>query len=221
MAKACTLLDEGDFTAGGTSGNTNSISPSAGAVVILAFAYDTTTLSATGNGLTYTLVHNEVSVDGGRLFVLVGAGASPTPGVIAIGFDTDAFVDYIIVNITGSVLVSAPTNTNHDEANGTSTAPAVTLGAFANAANGTLAFIYSIDAVTVTPGTGFSLIDLNEGDAMFGHTDAVIWQDASDTSVDATLSGSAAWGIVALEIVDTAGSGGGSTPNRLLLLGVG
>jgi hypothetical protein len=220
MAKSTALLTEGNYTAGGTTTNTASIAPSAGAVAIWVFAYGTATVSATGNGLTYSEVINEASVDGGRLFCLVGAGASPSSGVVALTFDNDAFVNWKIVNVTGTIQTSGPTNTNHAEADGTSTTPAVTLGAFAHASNGVLAYIYAIDAVTITEGTGFSMIDANAGSAMFGHSDAVTFRDSNDTSVDGTLSSSAAWGIAALELVDTA-SAGGSTPKRFQLLGVG
>lgn len=211
MAKTCTLLTEGNHTAGGTTVNTASISPSAGAVVILAFVYDSTTLTASGNGLTYTEIHNSVTVDGGRFIVLVGAGASPTTGVIGLGFDDGAFVNWKIVQLAGTVQLAGVTNTNHVAANGSSTAPAVTLNAFANAANGTLVYVYAIDFVNITQGTGFTMIDMNPGTAMFGHSDAVMYQDANDTSVDATLDGSAGWGIIGIEIVDSAGGGGGSS----------
>lgn len=211
MAKSCALLTEGFFTAGGTTTNTASVAPSAGAVAIWVFAYGTTTMSATGNGLTYNSIINEVSVDGGRIFCLVGAGASPSSGVIALTFDNDAFVNWKVVNVTGTIQTSGPTNANHGEADGSSTTPAMTLGAFAHASNGVLAYIYAIDAVTITQGTGFSMIDANAGTAMFDHSDAVMFRDDNDTSVDGSLSATAAWGIAALELVDTSAGGGGGT----------
>lgn len=211
MAKNCTLLTEGFHTDGGTSVATVSISPSAGAVAVWAFIYGSPTFTATGNGLTYNTVINEPVADGGRILCLVGAGASPSAGVVTLGFAEDAFVNYKIVNITGSVLVSAPTNSNHNAATGTSTSAAVGLSAFGDSANGTLAYVYGIDAVTFTAGSGFAMVDQNNGSAMFGHSDGVMWRDSNDTTADATISSSVNWGIAALEIVDTAASGGSST----------
>lgn len=222
MAKACTRLTAGLFDAGGTTVDTASISPAANsAVVIAVLAFDSTTMSVSGNGLTWSTKVNGVVAAGGRVWVFIGAGASPTTGAITLTFDADAFVDWVVDNITGTVDLSTPGDDNFAAATATSAAPAVTLGAFANAANGTWAFVYATDDVTLTPGTGFSTVASRNGTALFGHSDFSMFRDSNDTSVDGTLGASAEWGIAALEIVEAAGGGGGATPRNVLLMGVG
>lgn len=210
MAKSCAHLTDNNYTAGGTTCNTASISPAANSAVIVAvFAFDTVTMSVSGAGLTWTTAINGVSAgNGGRIWVFVGAGASPSSGALTLTFDADAFVDWLIDNITGTVQISGASNSNVANATATSTAPAATLAAFANAANGTWAYCYAQDSTTPTAGTGFALSDSNVGSAMFGHSTFAEWRDSNDTSPDASLSDSAIWGFVALEIIDTAGSGG-------------
>lgn len=222
MAKSCVRLTAGEFVAGGTTNNTASITPAASSAVVIAiFAFGTTTMSVSGNGLTWaTKVNGELGGDGGRLWIFIGAGASPSAGVITLTYDNDAFVDWVVDNITGTVNLTTPGNTNFIAATGTSTGPAATLGAFAHVSNGTWGMIYAQDSVTLTPGTGFTTVASRAGSAMFGHSDYSIFRDSNDTSVDGTLSGSAIWGIAALEIVDTAAAGG-SSPRNLLLMGVG
>jgi hypothetical protein len=170
-------------------------------------------MSVSGNGLTWsTKVNGANAGNSGRLWVFIGAGASPSAGVITLNYDNDAFVNWAVDNITGTVNVSAPSNANTANATGASTAPACTLGAFAHASNATWAYGYAQDFTTPTQGTGFSLIDSNVGSAMFGHSDFTEFRDSNDTSVDSTLSDSATWGMVAIEIVDSAASGTSNAP---------
>jgi cytidylate kinase len=121
-------------------------------------------------------------------------------------------------NITGTVS-STPTNANTATGSGTSTTPAATLGAFADAANGTWAYYVAQESTTCTAGTGFTQVAERESTSLFDFSDATEFRDSNDTSVDATVGASAAWGMVALEIVEAAA--GGSTPKNLMLLGVG
>lgn len=210
-AKTCTRLTEGNFTAGGTTNNTASISPAASSgIVVGIYAYGTTTMSVSGAGLTWTTaVNGEVVGDGGRMWVFTAAGASPSSGVLALTYDNDAFVNWAVDNITGTINLSTPSNANVVDSNGTSTTPSATLAAFGHASNGVWAYGYLQESTTITQGSGYTLVDSNVGSAMFGHSDFSQCIDSNDTSVDATLADSSVWSFVAIEIVDSA-SGGAS-----------
>lgn len=225
MAKACTRLTNDFSLAGGTTATSASISPAANSAIVVAVtSYDggsgNTSMAVSGLGLSWTTKINGANYEGGgsgRVWVFVAYG-SPSAGQLTFTFTVDSFVNWVVDNITGTVS-STPTNANVDDNNGTGTAASATLGAFANAANGTWAYCLAHDAVNHEPGTGFT--EVLQNNAIFDWVSSTIYQDSNDTSVDITLSGSALWGMVALEIADTAGEGGGATPKRMLLLGVG
>jgi hypothetical protein len=210
-AKTCTRLTEGNFTSGGTTNDTDSISPAASSgIAVGIYAYNTATMSVSGAGLTWTTaVNGEVVGDGGRMWVFTAAGASPSSGVLTLTYDNDAFVNWVVDNITGTINLSTPSNANVVDNTGTSAAPSATLGAFGHASNGVWAYGYLQESTTVTQGSGYTLVDSNIGSAMFGHTDFSQCIDSNDTSVDATLADSSIWSFVAIEIVDSA-SGGAS-----------
>lgn len=208
MAKTATRLTEGNYVSGGTTTNTASISPAASSAIVVAiFAYDTTTMSVSGAGLTWTeRIAGQPTIDGGRIWVFVAAGASPSAGALTLTFDDGAFVNWAVDNITGTVSLSDPSTLNITHATNTGTAVAATIAPFSNSANAAWCYGYIIDDVTVTQGSGYTLVDTNKGSAMFGHTDFSQFQDGEDTSPDATLSSSAGWGFVAIEIRDAGSS---------------
>jgi hypothetical protein len=211
--KMCSRLTEGFFTSGGTTTNTASISPASNsAVVVGVYAYDTLTMSVSGAGLTWTTrVNGAAASDGGRMWVFIGAGASPSSGALTLTFDEDAFVNWAVDNITGTIQIAGPSTTNVASANGTGATLSTTLGAFGNAANGVWAYGLVNDEVTLTQGSGYTLVDSNTGTAVFGFSDFSQCLDTNDTSVDATNSNAGAtWSLVAIEIVDSAGGGGSS-----------
>lgn len=225
MAKACARLTNDFYLGGGTTTSSASISPAASSAIVVAVtSYDggsgNTSMAVSGLGLTWTTKINGANYEGGgsgRVWVFVAYG-SPSAGQLTFTFTADSFVNWAVDNITGTVS-STPTNANVDDNNGTGTAVSATLGAFANTANGTWAYCIAHDGVNHEPGTGFT--EVAQSNAIFDWVSSTIFRDSNDTSVDLTLSGSALWGMVALEIADTAGEGGELPPRNLLLLGVG
>lgn len=209
MAKSCTRLTNGVEASGsGTTVNTASSSPGANsATVVAVVGFNGANMSVSGLGLTWaTKINGFQYATDHRIWVFVGYG-SPSAGAIALTYDDGTFLAWVVDNITGTVS-STPTNANTATGSGTSAAPAATLGAFAHASNGTWSYCVGQDSVSHTPGTGFT--EVLERDGLFDWPDTTQFKDSNDTSVDETLSGSAAWGMVALEIVDTASEGGGA-----------
>jgi hypothetical protein len=211
MAKSCTRLTAGIENSGsGTTVNTASVSPGASsAVVVAVIGFNGAAMAVSGLGLTWTTKINgfQYATDH-RIWVFVAYG-SPSAGVITLTYDDGTFLAWSVDNITGTVS-STPTNANTATGSGTSTTPAATLGAFANAANGTWAYYVAQESTTCTPGTGFTQVAERESTSLFDFSDATEFRDSNDTSVDATVGASAAWGMAALEIADTAGEGGGT-----------
>lgn len=218
MAKSCTRLTSGIESSGsGTTVNTASISPGANsAIVVAVVAFNGANMAVSGGGLTWTTKINGFAYGTDhRIWVFVAYG-SPSAGALTLTYDDGTFLAWVVDNITGTVS-STPTNANTATGSGSSTAPLATLGAFANAANGTWGYCVAQDAVGHTPGTGFTEILQRAG--LFDFEDSTIFKDSNDTSVDVTLSGSAAWGMAAIEIADTAGEGGGATGRGRLVGG--
>ena len=219
MAKACSRLTSGVESSGsGTTVNSASISPGASSAIVVAVsAFNTTTMSVSGLGLTWTTkVSGFQYATDHRIWVFVAYG-SPSAGALTFTYEDGGFLGWVVDNITGTVS-GTPTNANTATGSGSSTSPLATLGAFANAANGTWGYCIAQDSVSHEPGTGFT--EVLQRDGLFDFVDSTISRDSNDTTVDVTLSGSAAWGMAALEIADTAGEGG-AAPKRMLLLGVG
>lgn len=206
--KTCTHLTRGSYVEGGTTtAGTESISPAAGAVTVRVLSFDTETMSVSGAGLTWTTrVNGTVVGDGARMWIFIGASASPSAGPLTFTFDNDAFIDWSVTNITGTVNLAAPSTANALAANGTGTALAVTLSAFSNAANGVIAYGIVNDSTTITQGTGFTSVNSSNAGAIFGYSDITQCTNTSDTSVDATSADSAIWSFVAVEIADSTGT---------------
>lgn len=210
MAKACSRLTSGIEAGGsGTTVNTASVSPGANSAVIVAVvAFDATSMSVSGLGLTWTTKVNGFQYNGAshRIWVFSAYG-SPSAGVLALTYNDGAFLAWVVDNITGTVS-SSPTNANTATGSGTSTSPLATLGAFAHSSSGTWGYCVAQDsALTFTAGSGFT--EILERAGLFDWPDATEFRDSNDTTVDGTLSGSIEWGMVALEIVDTASAASG------------
>jgi hypothetical protein len=217
MAKACARLTSGIEASGsGTTVNTASVSPSASsAIIVKVTGFNGANMSVSGLGLTWTTKHNGFQYNGAdhRIWTFVAYG-SPSAGVITLTYDDGTFLDWLVDNITGTVS-STPTNANTATGSGTGNAAAATLGAFAHASNGTWAACVAQDsAATIAPGTGFT--EILERQGLFDWADATEFRDSNDTSVDATLTESPAWGMVALEIVDTASASSGILRQMLM-----
>lgn len=208
MAKACSRLTSGiEATGSGTTINTASVSPAASSAIIVAVVhFNGAPMAVSGLGLTWTTKINAFSYGTDHYISVFVAYGSPSAGVISLTYDDGTFLAWVVDNITGTVS-STPTNANTATGSGTGTALAATLGAFANGANGTWAYCVQQDsAATITPGTGFA--EVLERQGLFDWPDATQFRDSNDTSVDATSSESAAWGLVAMEIAETAAGGG-------------
>jgi hypothetical protein len=220
VAKACSRLTNGIESSGsGTTVNSASISPAANsAIVVAVVGFNGASMAVSGGGLTWTTKINgfQYATDH-RIWVFVAYG-SPSAGALTFTYDDGTFLAWVVDNITGTVS-STPTNANTATGSGTGTSPLATLGAFAHASNGTWGYCVAQDAVAHEPGTGFTEVLQRVG--LFDFEDSTIFRDSNDTTADVTLSGSAVWGVAALEIADTAGEGGGASPRNLLLLGVG
>lgn len=215
MAKACSRLTNGIESSGsGTTVNTASVSPAANsAIVVAVVGFNGVNMAVSGGGLTWsTKINGYQYATDHRIWVFVAYG-SPAAGALTLTYDDGTFLAWVVDNITGTVS-STPTNANTATGSGSSTAPLATLGAFAHASNGTWGYCVAQDAAAHTPGTGFAEVLQRAG--LFDFEDSTIYQDANDTTADVTLSLSAAWGMVAMEIVDTASAGGSTGRGRLI-----
>jgi hypothetical protein len=215
MAKSCTRLTAGIESAGsGTTVNTASVSPGANSAIIVAVVhFNGAPMAVSGLGLTWTTKINAFSYATDHyISVFVGYG-SPSAAAITLTYDDGTFLAWVVDNITGTIS-STPTNANTATGSGTGTTALATLGAFADAANGTWGYCVAQDAVALTAGTDFTEVAQRTG--LFDFEDNTIFRDSNDTTADVTLSGSAAWGIAALEVVDSAG---GSATGRGPLVG--
>jgi hypothetical protein len=208
MAKSCTRLTNGIESSGsGTTVNTASVSPAANsAIVVAVVGFNGTNMAVSGGGLTWSTKINAFSYATDHYIWVFVAYGSPSAGALTLTYDDGTFLAWVVDNITGTVS-STPTNANTATGSGTSTTALATLGAFAHSSNGTWGYCVAQDAVALTEGTGFTEVLQRTG--LFDFEDNTIFQDANDTTADVTLSGSAAWGMAALEIVDTASASSG------------
>jgi hypothetical protein len=217
MAKTPARLTSGIESSGsGTTVNTASVSPGANSAVIVAVVhFNGAPMAVSGLGLTWTTKVNAfVYATDHYISVFVGYG-SPSAGVIALTYDDGTFLAWVVDNITGTIS-GTPTNANTATGSGTGVAAAATLGAFAHASNGTWAYVVAQDSSsTITPGIGFS--EVLERQGLFDWPDATQFRDSNDTSVDAVLTELPAWGMVALEIVDTASAGGSGILRQMMM----
>jgi hypothetical protein len=132
-------------------------------------------------------------------------GTAPTSGVVTITSSVvkNAFawsiVEFSGVNTSGTNGSGAVTQII--TAIGNSSSPTVTLGAFSNTNNVTYAATgVSSSTATVTPGSGYTeLHDQTEPTTNWSHIETE-WIESNDTSVTSTLSASALWGILGIEI---------------------
>lgn len=216
MAVTGTQLTVIDFTVAGTPATsfaTPSITPSSNKLVLAAVSVlDTGAAAAaptsvTGNGLTWVKVAEEdlANVHIVNTSVWRAMGASPSAGVVTanFGFTAEACVMSVSEHggvdtggTNGSAAVRQPTG---GEGSST-TAVLITLGAFADTANGCYMAVYAGGLANMTAGSGFTLL----GDAFeFAQNGRMTteWKASNDTSVDGTLSGSSNWNGVALELV--------------------
>ncbi len=214
MAITKTLLTSGAVSSqDSATQDTASIIPTANRVIIAEVAnYRTAAVGGisveptlSGNGLTWTRIDSRVFNQRRVTVYRADTGASPSSGVVTITCSNNqekftwSLVEWDGLDRSGTNADSAVRNIATNNSNGT--AESVTLGAFANANNGTYAaFAHRTGAYTVGSGfeqlhqVGSSLVILSE------------WKDSNDTSVDATGASATDWGVVAFELVAAPGA---------------
>jgi hypothetical protein len=148
-------------------------------------------------------------------------GASPSTGALTITYagqtlttaqwilDEATGVNTSGANGAGAIVQAAP---NKDETF-SQTVLTVTLGAFADAANGTYGCFVNDAPITPSVGAGFTLADTDTGSLLGAGTE---WKTTNDTTVDMTDgdAASAAMGGIAIEIA-VAAAGGGQAPRTM------
>lgn len=189
---------------------TASISPTANSVLIASLVYVVTggaTDTIAGLSLTWTERATRVVSASTRITTWTApAGASPGSGTITFTHSANGATQsgtWDVIEVTGAdaaaPVVQAVT------ANGTSTAPTVNFAAAGSADNRMFAFIASNSNPTTTPRTNWTELT-DHGESSPSCTQELQWRsDATDTVADGTLSLSASWGIVGLEIKAAAG----------------
>jgi hypothetical protein len=170
---SATNLDSGEADSFGSSTTTNSITPSAGKLVIVAVGNQVTTSNAgqptvSGDGFTWTAIGSRQSAfSSGRFRVTLfrGVSNSPSTGALTIDFAGQsqerccwATAQFAQTNTGGTnasnAIVQYGTN---DLIGGGITGPlTITLGAFSSINNGTFGAIYSGDYLTIHVGSGFT-----------------------------------------------------------------
>lgn len=194
----------------GRSGNTNTATTASVATtsgVLQALAIATTPNTGSSPDLTisgWTLVHQRNFNAGDLersvyLYQRLGTGGSISATINTT--DASAFkeIRWSWIEWADVVEFLQPTS-----AIGNSSTPSVTLGAFGDAAHGTLEIIGSASGLDPTVGTGFTQLHEVAGSVQ-GDYLTVGWRSDNDTSVDASSSsGSDFWGIIGVELSETA-----------------
>jgi hypothetical protein len=167
-----------------------------------------------GNSLTWVQIATDVN--GNNRGTLFRARGTATSGTVTIDYGgqtiTDCSWTFISVdgaattgtNGSGAIIQSATTNFSAQ------TSGTVTLSAFANAANATFGGFAINNNVTITAGSGFTIVNQP---GISSSRAAIEWKTANDTSVDATWTSSTG-AAVAVEIAPAAASvtGGRKAP---------
>lgn len=215
MPIAGTHLTGSGTTSPTTSVNTASIAPTGNRLVLATVqggsgggtAPPVPTL--TGNGLTWVQVATVTFTDGAtetfRLTVFRAMGASPSAGVVNIAHTTAPnaslswtireYPDVLTTGTHGANAVRNPVS-----ATGTGTAVSRAMAAYSDATNNGADFsVGTLTMPTITP---------EAGGAWTGYTQQtwfaamrVMWRLGEDTTATATLSASAAWAAIAIELV--------------------
>src|SRR3990167_7648127 len=205
-----TVLTSGADNSLGASALTDSITPTANRLVLLAVSsvnwWDALDWTATGCNLTWVQIANvnyNSGVSNSQLVLFRALGSSPTTGQITIsnGSNKDeitwSVVEFSNVDTSGSsgsgAVVQVVT------ANGNSTTPAVSLATFGSSSNAAYAAVSAYDfGGTIVPETNWVELHDVTGTATYTHTETE-WK-SDDNTASATLSAAVPWGIVAVEI---------------------
>lgn len=208
MTIAATSLTSGTDNATTTSYATASISPTTGRMVYLGVgtiqvsgneAAAAVPSSVTGAGLTWTLVHDEVStLTGVHESVYRAYASSPSPGAVTIAFaGTKALCAWSIVEVDGANTGGTNGSSSVVQADGaqndtgSATDAPVTLAAFADAGNGALAFFFHVgvgSTPTATPDTGWTELNESTNFEGVGYGIQAAWRADNDTTVATSWS---------------------------------
>lgn len=209
-------------TTDGTSYVTASITPSSNTLILACVhteisAGTPNTPTATGNGLTWVSIGSNLTNQ--NRTTLFRARGTASAGAVTFDYAGQTISDssWSIVSVDGA----ATSGTNGSGAiiqfatgtNSGNTSLTVTLAAFANAANATFGCFGINNNVTITAGSGFTII--NQPGVSSSRV-AIEWKNSNDTGVDASWTTSTA-AAVAVEIAPAvaAPTGGRSAPGFL------
>lgn len=235
------LIIDSTLTSGGSDTNTDtfttaSITPGADQLILAAFvghrigsASDMGTVTASGNGLTWVEIANDITADGDlRITLFRAMGSSPSSGTVTFTCSNSASnaewsivqfdnVDTSGTNGSGAIVQSA----KNKASSGTSLT--VTLGAFSDANNATYG-AFGIQAnETHTPGSGFTELHDQASPTEAGSV-GTQWRAENDTTVDMSWTSSVNNAGIAVEIKPAGAAAAATDPvswKTLLGAGVG
>lgn len=171
--------------------------------------------SVSGAGLTWTLVHDEVStLTGVHESVYRAYASSPSPGAVTIAFaGTKALCAWSIVEVDGANIGGTNGANSVVQADGaqndtgSATDAPVTLASFADAGNGGLAFAFHVgvgSTPTATPDTGWTELNESTNFEVAGYGIQASWRADNDTTVATSWSVGGYSRGIALEIAAVA-----------------
>lgn len=208
MAISATSLTSGTDNATTTSFATASVSPTSGRMVYIGIgtiqqggleADAAAPSGLSGNGLTWTKVHEEVStVTGVASSVWRAKADSPSSGAITITFAANkAFAAWSVIEVDGadtsganganSVVQSAGAQAD----SGSATSAPVTLSTFADAGNGAVGFFFHVgigSTPTATADTGWTELNEATNFEAVGYGSQSQWRSDNDTTVGPSWS---------------------------------
>lgn len=223
------LLTGSTSSTDASSYNTASVTPTAGALLIVVVntrfgsaVPNTPSVTRAGGGETFTLVDTRDGwiADRTKLSVFRAVGVA-SAGALTFDFSgqTQTQCSWIVAEITGQDTTTPVVQSVDNGGSGTS--GSLALSAFADATNNMSLAAWAKQIVQdVVPDSGNSWAEVTQVDqAENGLVIALHYRQGEDTSPTASWASSHSWGGVGMEIA-VAAAAGGYTP-RLTLLGVG
>jgi hypothetical protein len=228
MALSVTALTSGSSTSNATSYATNSVTPSANALVLVCFQFrrgagPLTSPTVTGNDLTWEQVENATSttLNARRVYMYRSLGASPSAGAITMdaGAETEENCIWSVFEITG--VDTSGTNgsgaivqdTENSVGQGDATSATLTLSAFGSANNMAVGMFAHFANEATTEGSGFTEIH----DVTFAESATGLQTEykLNDVSVDASWTTNTDWLGIAVEVKAAEASSSVKTKNGL------
>lgn len=177
-----------------------------------------------GNSLTWTKVHEEVStLTGVHQSLWRALASSPSSGAITFTFaGTKALCAWSVIEVDGADTGGTNGSNSVVQADGaqnltgSATDAPVTLSAFADAANGAIAFAFHIgigSTPTATPDTGWTELNEATGFEGAGYGSQASWRADNDTTVATSWSVGGYSSAIAAEINAAAATLSAPTPS--------